>query len=85
VKSDRVTQKETTPDAVLGGISQWKREGLGAGIDLRLVRGAVNLGGELTVPGEKEIQEGDKNTSTDEQEARAPDRVDIFRLTAAAP
>ena len=46
-----------------------------AGIDLRLVQAVSLAGGPSALPGEKEIQEDDEKTSTDEQEARAFDRL----------
>ena len=49
-----------------------------AGIDLRLVQAVSLTGCRSTLPGEKEIQEGDEKTSTDEQETRALDRLRTF-------
>ena len=46
-----------------------------AGIELRLLS-VVNLaGGPFALPGEKEIQEDNEKTSTDEQEARVLGRL----------
>ena len=72
-----MTQERTTPDAV-PGVGYYPPEEVGwgcAGIDLRLVQAVSLAGGPSALPGEKEIQEGDEKTSTDEQEARALDRL----------
>lgn len=61
------------------GVSgQWKRDRVVAGIDLRLVRAVSLTGGPSALPGEEEIQKGDEKTSSDEQEARALDRLRTF-------
>lgn len=49
-----------------------------AGIDFRLVQAVSLTGCRSTLSGEKEIQQGDEKTSTDEQEARALDRLRTF-------
>ena len=42
-----------------------------AEIDLKLVQAAILTGGPSALPGEREIQESDEKTSTDEKEAFA--------------
>ena len=49
-----------------------------AGIDFSLVRTARLTGGSSALPGEKEIQEGDERTSTNEQQAYESDRLRAF-------
>ncbi|HEY6288654.1 MAG TPA: hypothetical protein VIW48_04340 [Nitrospiraceae bacterium] len=75
-----MTRKRAIPDAgpTVGCHRQWKQDGVVAEIDLKLVQAAILTGGASALPGEKEIQEGDENTSTDEQETRALDRFRPF-------
>ena len=62
-----------------GGVTgQWKRDGDVAGIDFRLVQAVSLTGCRSALSGEKEIRQGDEKTSTDEQEARALDRLRTF-------
>ena len=62
----------------MGYPSQWKRDEDVVGIELRFLWAVSLAGGPSALPDEKEIQEGDEKTSTDEQETRALDRLRTF-------